>query len=260
MGFAERVALVIGNQDYAHFRKLDNPVSDADSIRKALSDLGFGVMLIQRDVSNVAFRQALNEFRDKAKNANAAVVYYAGHGMSNDKSTFLLPVDAKVDKPEELDEQGIAVETVLDSMKDANIKLLVVDACRTGVKTRAEQAIPLDRGLGRTRASKGVSNYLIAYSAEKGQAAWDDSTYALTLAKGLGQRQKTLSEVFDEVSKAVKSKTESGQTPMLYGDLASSTHLVPPMEDTFSLSGLFQRIFSPNPLANNSAVFTPSGF
>lgn len=258
LSHAERVALVIGNQKYTHFSELANPVSDAAKIDKALRGLGFDVAEFRQDLTQDEFKKVLDSFRQRAASAEAAVVYYAGHGMSNDKATFLMPVDAKVTQPGDLEAKGIPVEMVLDSIKDAGTKVVIVDACRT----RLRGTDPNDRGLGRTTQAAGLKNYLIAYAAEIGQAAGDNSSYASVLAAGLGQRNKSIMQVFDDVSDSVKEKTGALQTPMRYGDLRVDRFLVPPTENTFRLGNLFTDLVRPDPAAANgrpavSVTITP---
>ncbi len=90
-----RVALVIGNGAYAALPKLPNPVGDAKALKAALEQLGFAVDLgldLTRDKMDAA---AIN-FARKARGADVALVFFAGHGIQHRGVNYLAPVDAEV--------------------------------------------------------------------------------------------------------------------------------------------------------------------
>ena len=75
-----RVALVMGDDDYRTIRKLDNAINDARTLEETLKKLGFDVFLEpDRDLRRM--RRALDDFREDAKGADVALVFFAGHGV-----------------------------------------------------------------------------------------------------------------------------------------------------------------------------------
>ena len=75
-----RVALVMGDDDYRTVRKLDNAINDARTLEETLKKLGFDVFLEpDRDLRRM--RRALDDFREDAKGADVALVFFAGHGV-----------------------------------------------------------------------------------------------------------------------------------------------------------------------------------
>ncbi len=75
-----RVALVIGNGTYQNVTALPNPVNDASDISDSLKRLGFDV----HTLTNAKFddmRRALIGFGQRARGAELAVVFFAGHGI-----------------------------------------------------------------------------------------------------------------------------------------------------------------------------------
>lgn len=60
---ARRLALVIGNDDYQHFTRLDKAGNDAEAISKELQAAGFEVSL-RRDLSYRKMVVAFEEFYD----------------------------------------------------------------------------------------------------------------------------------------------------------------------------------------------------
>ncbi|MGH6944311.1 MAG: caspase family protein, partial [Geminicoccaceae bacterium] len=71
-----RIALVIGNGNYLHAPKLDNPVNDANGVAAALEGLGFEVQKgIDLDISG--FRKIVRSFAERLSGADVGLFFYA---------------------------------------------------------------------------------------------------------------------------------------------------------------------------------------
>jgi caspase domain-containing protein len=79
-GAAKRVALVIGNGAYAQAGTLTNPVNDATDMANALKRFGFDVIL-GLDLDRRRFDEKVRAFSNVLEEADAAVLFYAGHGL-----------------------------------------------------------------------------------------------------------------------------------------------------------------------------------
>src|SRR5262245_17650768 len=90
----KRVALVIGNGDYAHTPRLRTARKDAELVNTWLRKLGFRV-LSASDIDRDGMREVVLEFASWLENADLAVVYFAGHAIQKDGKNYLLPVDAE---------------------------------------------------------------------------------------------------------------------------------------------------------------------
>ena len=90
----KRVALVIGNSTYQNVAPLANPVNDGTVMASTLKDAGFDVVDFRRDLPAAETRRVLRDFADRVRDADIAVVYYAGHGIEVDGANYLIPVDA----------------------------------------------------------------------------------------------------------------------------------------------------------------------
>src|SRR5215207_738359 len=86
----KKVALVIGNSGYEFVSKLPNPANDATAVAKMFQQAGFEV-IGRRDLGNVEFRRAIREFTVKARGADMAVVFFAGHGIEVKGTNYLIP-------------------------------------------------------------------------------------------------------------------------------------------------------------------------
>src|ERR1700674_4893697 len=73
-----RVALVIGNGDYAHADKLANPVTDARRLKEALVKLGFETVYGE-NLGKQALERTIGRFANTAQGSEVALVFYAGH-------------------------------------------------------------------------------------------------------------------------------------------------------------------------------------
>jgi uncharacterized caspase-like protein len=77
----KRVALVIGNSNYRHAGQLGNPVGDATAFAALLKSSGFEVIEHRSDVALAEMRRAIGDFAEAVRDADVAIVYYAGHGI-----------------------------------------------------------------------------------------------------------------------------------------------------------------------------------
>ena len=80
----KRVALVIGNSSYSHAPALDNPVNDVTAVSVMLEAAGFQVVETRSNLDIAAMRRAIREFSVITRDADVAVVFYAGHGLEVD--------------------------------------------------------------------------------------------------------------------------------------------------------------------------------
>src|SRR5258708_8034128 len=92
----KRVALVIGNATYKSTPALANPGNDADDMAATLRRVGFAVVL-ERNLDKRGMERAIAQFGRDARDADAALFYYAGHGMQYRGLNYLTPVDAKLE-------------------------------------------------------------------------------------------------------------------------------------------------------------------
>src|SRR5277367_266527 len=68
-----RVALVIGNSDYAHGGRLANPANDAAAIARSLRRVGFDVVA-RNDLGKVQLEDTLKSFSRNAAGADVALI------------------------------------------------------------------------------------------------------------------------------------------------------------------------------------------
>src|ERR1700731_4506008 len=81
---AKRVALVMGNSAYQNVSRLANPANDSEAMSAMLKKAGFDVVELKRDLNVSEMRRALRDFSDTVRDADIAIVYFAGHGIEID--------------------------------------------------------------------------------------------------------------------------------------------------------------------------------
>ena len=221
-----RVALVIGNSQYAHAPRLPNPNADARSIATALRQLGFASVVERNDLDLAQFSTALKEFSDVAQNSDWAVVYFAGHGLELNGVSYLLPVDARLARDTHVADEAVSLDRLLSKVEGAKrFRLVILDACRSnpfaGRMTRsAGLTRAIGRGLARVEPDSGT---LVAYAAKHGTEAEDgevgNSPFALALVKHLATPGLDVRIMFGRVRDAVLRSTINRQEPFTYGSL-----------------------------------------
>src|SRR3984885_5832197 len=172
----KRVALVLGNSAYQNVAPLPNPVNDGAMIAATLKDAGFDVVDSRHDLPAAETRRVLRDFADRARDADIAVVYYAGHGIEVDGTNYLIPVDARLERDTDVYDEAFSLDRLLLAIEPAKqLRLVILDACRdnpfakTMKRTLASRAI----GTGLAKVEPTSPNTLIAYSAKAGSTALD---------------------------------------------------------------------------------------
>lgn len=139
-------ALVIGNNQYSDksFTGLDTAVNDAQKIAKVLKkNYGYKVKLL-KNATQVEILQALADYRKKLGKFDNLIVYYAGHGLIDERQKgYWIPVDAKMDDKK----TWIANQNITDFMTGMKAKhvMVIADSCYSGTMSgSAIQPLPME--------------------------------------------------------------------------------------------------------------------
>jgi uncharacterized protein len=126
----DRIALVIGMASYRNVPALQNTINDARALAETLQGIGFEVDVLM-DASRDETLQVLEDFTFKAETADIALIYYAGHGVSVQGTTFLIPIDAQVRAAKEIVNATVTMEQMLAAVDGARkMSILILDSCR----------------------------------------------------------------------------------------------------------------------------------
>jgi uncharacterized caspase-like protein len=222
----KRVALVLANSAYENAARLSNPANDAAAVAATLKGAGFDVIDSRLDLRIVDMRRALRDFADQARDADIAVIYFAGHGIEIDGTNYLIPTDAALERDTDIYDEAFSLDRVLLAIEPAKmLRLVIVDACRNNPfadrmkRTVGSRAVT--RGLARIEPA--TSNTLVAFAAKAGSTALDgngtNSPYATALVKHIATPGLDLRRAFGFVRDDVMRVTGNKQEPYLYGSL-----------------------------------------
>jgi uncharacterized caspase-like protein len=199
----KRVALVIGNSAYKNVNRLKNPANDAAAIVAVFKAAGFDSVDLRQDLNVVEMRRALREFGNKTRDADVAVIYYAGHGIELDGTNYLIPIDATLETDTDVYDETFALDRVLVAVEPAKqLRLVILDACRDNPFAKTMKRTIGSRAIGRGLAKVEPSspNTMIAFAAKAGSTASDgdgkNSPFALALVDHLTKPGLDLRKAF----------------------------------------------------------------
>ena len=228
--FAEkRIAFVVGNSNYQNAVALANPANDAVAITELFRKAAFDVVESRRDLKNAEMRRALRDFTEKARDADIAVIYYAGHGIEVDGINYLVPVDAVLERDTDAYDEAISLDRILQAIEPAKqLRLVILDACRDNPFAKKMKRTVSSRSLGRGLAGVEPArpNTLIAFAAKGGSTALDgdnkNSPFTTALLKYLAKPGLELGKAFRLVRDDVMNATGNKQEPFVYGSLGGN--------------------------------------
>jgi hypothetical protein len=230
----KRVAFVVGNGAYKNVSALPNPAVDAKSMARLLRNVGFEVV----EGSNLTrdrMTEKLLDFGKKAEGADVALFFYAGHGIAVNGTNYLLPVDA--DLKSEMDVKlgaAINVDTTLEqTMGDAKVKLVFLDACRDNPfaakirSAKATRSVNVQTGLAEMKSGEGT---LIAFATGPGQTALDgeagtNSPFTRALMANIASPGLEIQQAMTRVRAQVNEETGKGQLPWGHTNLTGTVYL-----------------------------------
>ncbi|MFL5283843.1 MAG: SUMF1/EgtB/PvdO family nonheme iron enzyme [Rhodopila sp.] len=227
----KRIALVIGVGNYQTVPPLENTVNDARSIGDALRRLDFEVT----ELFDPDFRQLSRGIRDfgvRAQTADAAVVYYAGHGIQSDHENYLVPVDAKLEQEHDLLFEALPLRFVLGEVAQAQkIGIILLDACRNNpfVSRLGHPAANMQRAVstkaGLARVEDVPRNTMVVMATKSDQTADDGSSGHSPFADALLAHFQIpgleLGLFFRSVRDAVLRATGNRQEPFVFSSLGA---------------------------------------
>jgi uncharacterized caspase-like protein len=231
-----RVAFVVGNGTYKNVAQLPNPPIDAKAMAATLRNVGFEV-IEGANLTRDQMTEKLLDFGRKAQGSDVAVFYYAGHGIAVSGSNYLLPVDADI-KSEMDVKLGAAINidlTLEQTMGDAKVKLVFLDACRDNpfaakIKSNsATRSVNVQSGLAEMKSGEGT---LIAFATGPGQTALDgqegnNSPFTRALIDNITKPGVEIQQAMTSVRAQVNEETHKGQLPWGHTNLIGAVYLNP---------------------------------
>jgi len=238
-----KVAFVVGNGTYKNVAPLPNPPVDAKAMAAVLRNVGFEVVE-GTNLTRDKMTEKLLDFGKKAEGADVALFFYAGHGIAVNGTNYLLPVDA--DLKSEMDVKlGAAINvdvTLEQTMGDAKVKLVFLDACRDNPfaakirSAKVTRSLSVASGLADMKSGEGT---LIAFATGPGQTALDgeagtNSPFTRALLANIATPGVEIQQAMTKVRAQVNEETNKNQLPWGHTDLIGGNGPVAPPSSSSS--------------------------
>jgi len=217
-GAGDRVALVIGNSNYAHVQYLPNAARDARDVAGALRRIGFRVTL-GIDLSQAEILELTQDVQRSLKPDDIGLFYFSGHAVQIGSENLLIPVDAFGSDVQSIRSRSVSLQTILYEMESkADRNVIILDACRNNPFELSQVARSIGQNIvsGLARVDAGVGSF-IAFSTQPGNVASDgagrNSPFTAALLRHLPSRDDDLHEVMRKVRRDVHVETDGVQIP-----------------------------------------------
>lgn len=229
---ARRVALVVGiGYEAAASPRLANAVRDGDDMAAVLGASGFEVIR-PRGGDLRALQDALDRFYERAEGAEAALFYFAGHGIQFESVNYLVPDDAQLRSETRLKQETIALQDIITSVeRRAAITLVFLDACRNNplAENLQRRAVGADRSavVPQGLAPMAVRNpdTLLVFAAAPGRTASDglgsNSPFTAAMLRNIAEPDVEIELMMKRVTRDVVQETAGEQVPERLSRLTS---------------------------------------
>lgn len=218
-----RLAVVVGNQDYKRITDLGNAQADAERMAEMLASFGFTVFE-GYDLDRRGFEALMRTSILNADDGAEIVFFYAGHGIQIGRRNYLLPTDVAFESIYDLPVESVTLDRVIDLLSArGQVHVAIIDACRDNPFPDKLLAGDLDASLFETKSGFDVFqtplNSLVAFSTSPGMLAFDgeeqsNSPYTRALLDTVQTSPDAdVLSVFSKVRESVYSATSGEQVP-----------------------------------------------
>lgn len=135
---ADRIALIVGNQDYYTAAKLTTPLNDVEDVCKSLRDKGFKIIK-KVNPKREELIKAIDDFQTILSTGGVGLFYYAGHAAQIDGRDMILPIDFQYTTKEDVVKQAIdlnkllaPVDKILDEHPENNGSMVIYSTASGG--------------------------------------------------------------------------------------------------------------------------------
>src|SRR5207245_1173722 len=200
--------------------KLSNRANDAAAVAAMFKSAGFDTVESKLNLTVGELRKTLRDFGNRSRDADMAVIYYAGHGIELDGNNYLIPTDATLETDGDVLDETIPVERALFAVEPAKqLRLIILDACRDNPFAKTMKRTLASRAVGRglAKVEPTSPNTMIAFAAKAGSTASDgdskNSPFAIALVEHLPKPGLDLRKAFGFVRDDVLKSTGYKQEP-----------------------------------------------
>lgn len=221
-----RIALVIGNGNYANGPIQPHPVADAHLLSFSFEDVGFEVISIT-DANKEEMEEAIAKFMEGAASADVLAFFYAGFGVHTKDINYLVPVDAKLKRAKDLEKEAVNANKIVEQMGllEGSLKMVILDGC--GVPPENPWFAKAEQGF---TAMEVPDKSIVSFSSAPGKTAFEaggpSGLYVDNFTKQLLIPQ-AIWQVFDNTALLVKHASKGSQAPEEWSEYGGSLSLLP---------------------------------
>jgi|FLOH01.1.fsa_nt_gi uncharacterized caspase-like protein len=231
----QRVALIIGNNNYANLVHLKNPLNDARLMRDTLKKSGFSI-LYKENAEIKDMKNLLKKFAHKIHKGDLGFFYFAGHSVNVDGKNYLVGIDASLDNKVYISHEAIPLNNIIKKMRSSRDRLNVIisDTCRNTITKSAFGNNHFGRGVGKGLLSlANTEGIYIAYSTATTEIVRDGekgSHGILTeyFVQNLKKEGATIEEIFQTTKKDVLDRTNSKNIINIYNQMMGDFFFILP--------------------------------
>ena len=233
----QRVALIIGNNNYTHLEHLKNPLNDARLMKETLEKGGFSI-IYKENAKIRDMKTLLREFTYKIRKGGIGFYYFAGQSVNVDGKNYLAGIDASLDNKNYINHEAIPLNTIIKKMNKADnrLNIIVSDTCRNTIALNRFGNNHFGRGVGKGLLSlANTKDIFIAYSTASGEISRDgthSSHGILTkyLVKNLQKTGASIKEIFTNLKKDVYKQTKSKKSLDTYHKIKGDFFFILPVD------------------------------
>src|SRR5258707_3936728 len=231
-----RVALVVGNAQYAYAPALPNPRNDAQDISDLLKKIGFE-LTAGFDLDQTNFARTIDDFARALEGADVGLFFYAGHGLQINEKNYLISTRARLESAFLVPSETIELDAIIRLMESkVGTNLIFLDACRNNPLTdnlkrnlaAVSRSTTIGRGLARVEPTG--RDTLVAFSSAPGQEAADgrgrNSPFTASLLRHMPKPGLEVSVMLKEVTADVRQETNNVQRPQQLSDMSKAFYFV----------------------------------
>lgn len=213
-------ALVIGNNNYQHLRKLRFAHNDARAVHEVLSQrYGFQSELLL-DATRADIFGRVDALKDVLKPEDSLLIYYAGHGAEDGTDSYWMGIDAVSASPGAQELFGVSSSALARwlAMLPANHVLVIADSCYSGrgivtsggIKLRQEEIASNMRFYLQNRARTVLTSGGVVPVPDGGGG--DHSIFTKTLVGLLNQNRGVLfdNDLYAHMKERVRYGSDGG--------------------------------------------------
>lgn len=260
-----RVAFVVGNGAYVNVPELPNPRNDAAAVADALRASGFEVVTAL-DLNRDRFDAEFQRFIRSLAGADISLFYYSGHGFQIGGDNRIIPIDAMLKSPRDMEVETLSIRTIMSYMQaNSKTQLIYLDSCRNNPFPTSTFLVGPDKELslsnGGLAAQDASLGSLIAFSTQPGSVAvdglGDKSPFTDSFLKNSFKLGVDVQAALMKVTQDVWASTNKKQRPWSSSTLVEPVYLAQPSILVAAAGTAGNSSSQPTIIAGSSATAAP---